>query len=240
MTNIQKTHRSEQGFTLVELAIVMVIIGLLIGGILKGQELIANAKVSATISQLKGLDAAMNTFQDKYNALAGDMLSAQTRLPNGVAADSGNGNGVIDAVAGAAPTAASEGVRAFAQLARADLISGVTPTGAVVFGERLPVVKAAGGMWLGTSAGNGSATGVGANALMGSRIYASLTRTAAAYAAANGAIPVQMMAQVDRKMDDGNPATGGVYTLCGAGGINAGLYVENSGVTCASYVRIMN
>ena len=62
---------SQAGFTLVELAIVMIIIGLLIAGVLKGQELIGNARVTATVAQIKGIDAATSTFKDTYSDLPG-------------------------------------------------------------------------------------------------------------------------------------------------------------------------
>lgn len=55
--------KQQQGFTLVEIAIVLVIIGLLIGGLLKGQELIASAKVRNTISQMEELKTAVLPFR---------------------------------------------------------------------------------------------------------------------------------------------------------------------------------
>lgn len=76
-TEIKKT----EGFTLVELAVVMTIIGLLIGGILKGQQLIQNARITSTISDAQGYQAAITAFQDQYDALPGDMKTAQQRLP---------------------------------------------------------------------------------------------------------------------------------------------------------------
>ncbi len=76
----------KNGFTLVELSIVLVIIGLLIGGILVGQSLIGSAKLSAQVTQLSQFDSASILFESKYKALPGDYP----------AFGEGNGNGVID------------------------------------------------------------------------------------------------------------------------------------------------
>jgi len=89
--------RSQQsGFTLVEIAIVLVIIGLLLGGILKGQELINSAKVKNLANDFRVIPTYIYAYQDKFKALPGDDPAAQTHLPGGTVADNGNGNGVID------------------------------------------------------------------------------------------------------------------------------------------------
>ncbi len=88
--------RRQQGFTLVEIAIVLVIIGLLIGGVLKGQEMITNAKVSKVENDYKGITAAILAYQDRYGVMPGDDPAAATRFPGTWnAADNGNGNGSI-------------------------------------------------------------------------------------------------------------------------------------------------
>ena len=61
---LKLNRTSQSGFTLVELAIVLMIIGLLIGGILRGQELMENARVTSTIQQTKAYDGATTTFRD--------------------------------------------------------------------------------------------------------------------------------------------------------------------------------
>ena len=64
--------RMRKGFTLVELSIVLVIIGLLIGGVLKGKSMIDNAKVKRIKSDIDGIVAATYGYQDKYGFLPGD------------------------------------------------------------------------------------------------------------------------------------------------------------------------
>ena len=72
--------RNANGFTLIEIAIVLVIIGLLLGGVLKGQELITGARVRNLISQQDGIKAAFFGFQDRFRALPGDYASASTNI----------------------------------------------------------------------------------------------------------------------------------------------------------------
>jgi prepilin-type N-terminal cleavage/methylation domain-containing protein len=101
----------QAGFTLVEIAIVLVIIGLLLGGILKGQEMITQAKIKNIINDFNGVTAAVNTYQDRYRALPGDDVTAATRWAT-QGAVSGNGNGILagtyNNVLAAAPVAAQE------------------------------------------------------------------------------------------------------------------------------------
>jgi prepilin-type N-terminal cleavage/methylation domain-containing protein len=80
----------ERGFTLVELAIVLVIIALVLGGVLKGQEMVTQAKVKSAISDFSGLSAAYYGYQDRYRAIPGDDPGAAGRWP-GAAAGDGNG-----------------------------------------------------------------------------------------------------------------------------------------------------
>ena len=81
----------QKGFTLVEIAIVLVIIGLLLGGILKGQEMITQAKIKNVIADFSGISAAYHGYQDRYRAIPGDDINA-TRWTGATA---GGGNGVV-------------------------------------------------------------------------------------------------------------------------------------------------
>jgi len=83
--------RKTRGFTLVEIAIVLVIVGLLLGGILKGQEMITQARIKNVIGDFSGIAAAYHGYQDRYRAIPGDDPGAA----RWTGATAGSGNGVV-------------------------------------------------------------------------------------------------------------------------------------------------
>lgn len=85
--------RNQSGFTLIEIAIVLVIIGLLLGGVLKGQELINSARVKNLATDFRNLPVLIYGYQDKYKALPGDDIAAVSHV---AATGNGDGNGIIN------------------------------------------------------------------------------------------------------------------------------------------------
>lgn len=243
-------RQGERGFTLVELAIVMIIIGLLIGGILKGQELIANARVTSQVSQVKGIDAAMTTFRDQYASLPGDIANPNTRLPNctvAICSTVGDGNSFVqNATAndpGQAP-ANSEGGRAFIHLAAAGVLGGVNP-GLTAYGAGANPSAQIGNGVLTFGYSNGTFAGLASGGATDAGHYL-VTNSNDTTAAAGSILQPKVAANIDRKLDDGNPNTGSVRAIGGVGAANcaslataAGVYNENLGTAvCALAVRI--
>lgn len=241
----------QAGFTLVELAVVMIIIGLLIGGILKGQELITNAQVTAAVSQVKGYDAAVTTFRDTYAAVPGDMSNATTRLPECGGASpnctDGGGNNRIDTVAAGVNPAnvADENVQVWLHLGLADLISGVQDTGALNFSENLPEASIGGGYFLGFHTDGTTpinAGQVGPTARAGHYITLVGAPDLASDAAGAEALRASQAARIDRKMDDGAPETGSVLAgNAGTGSCDNGAQAYDEATdsfACVLHVRI--
>jgi prepilin-type N-terminal cleavage/methylation domain-containing protein len=134
-----KQLKNQKGFTLVEIAIVLVIIGLLLGGVLKGQELIQNAKVKRLVDDMKGTQAMLASYQDRYRALPGDDLTAATRFPvlgASPAATNGNGNGLI--AGGKFDNAAVESKSFWQHVRRANLATGSAAIPSTVAATYLP------------------------------------------------------------------------------------------------------
>lgn len=153
-------HRSKAvpGFTLIELSIVMVILGLLIGGIMAGKSLIRASGLRSVIKERDVFATATGTFQERYNALPGDMPNAysywhtlgiagcmtDTTVAGGC---NGNGNGYVD-------HAGNEGSRFWMHLSFAGLIPGSysgLPVDVNGFGVVTPASKLAPNTWAATS-----------------------------------------------------------------------------------------
>ena len=135
------------GFTLIEVSIVLVIIALIVGGILVGEDLIVSAKIRSEATQLQKFRTAVNSFRNKYDAVPGDILPADAaRFGLGYTAILGsdsNGNGIIDY-----PLSNfifwTEHLNFFSQLSKAKMIDGsytVNPWGLESVGQNFPELK---------------------------------------------------------------------------------------------------
>lgn len=148
--DMRLTHR---GFTLIEIAVVLVIIGLILGGVFKGQEMIVQAKIRNAIADYHGVAAAYQSYQDRYHQLPGDDPTAGARWAGAVA---GNGDGIVSGAYNvncvAAAAANIESCLWWDHLRRAGFISGVgrqAPTNAMAGLVGVQTGDGTGGMALG-------------------------------------------------------------------------------------------
>lgn len=186
----QITKNGQAGFTLIEIAIVLVIIGLLLGGVLKGQEMITQGKIKNIISDFNGVQAAYYGYQDRYKAIPGDDVGAAARWAG---ATSGGGNGALAGAYNAAPATAVESNLFWQHLRFAGFIPG--PASGVVGGTQ--PTNAVTGM-LGVETGDGppptGTVGLGLTGLI--------------ICSAN--LPGKIATAVDSQLDDGIATTGQV------------------------------
>ena len=122
-----KNMKKQKGFTLIEIAIVLVIIGLLVGGVLQGQELIENSRVKQAAKDMNGTAAAMFAYQDRYKRLPGDDGLVAALIARGDAWASvvaGDLNGTLDVALAATFTGAGESGAFWQQLRAAGFIAG--------------------------------------------------------------------------------------------------------------------
>ncbi len=133
--------KRQSGFTLIEIAIVLVIIGLLLGGILKGQELINSARVKNLATDFRNVPLFIYGYQDKFRALPGDDSAADTHVSGTNASTGGTkGNGVIEG-AWDSTTTTEESYLFWQHVRLAGLAPGSTTTGATDY----PPLNALGG-----------------------------------------------------------------------------------------------
>ncbi len=201
MTMTMQLKKPQSGFTLVEIAIVLVIVGLLLGGILKGQELINSARVRNLADTSAGTQAAYYGFIDRFRRVPGDMQ--QGEADNAIAAtinSGGDGNGRLDD-AGAAANVWQEAAALWEHLAKAGFIKGTydgfDDAGAIPADEATyieagaPINAFNESMVMGRTADyRGTNPAVRLNLVFGR------------------GIPVDIARELDVKLDDGRPWTG--------------------------------
>jgi prepilin-type N-terminal cleavage/methylation domain-containing protein len=260
MIPVQKHMRGSAGFTLVELAIVMIIIGLLIAGVLKGQALIANAQVTATVAQIKSTEAATSTFRDTYSAIPGDIVNPATRLPSCtnaclVAAGALNGNGRLENLPSATPIGA-EGEAFFAQLNVAGLVTGLQggAAGSTTVNGNFPATKISNNVLQASTARNnvvGDFIGLIGAGVPDQGLYLTINPAIAAPAVGTTALKPDQAQRLDTKMDDGIPDTGLVRAFgnaaivanalnCGNAGPPGVYATDTAASACGLYVHMQN
>lgn len=196
-------RQKQMGFTLVEIAIVLVIIGLLLGGVLKGQELINSAKVKNFANDFRNIPLFIYGYQDKYKALPGDDAAAATRITGATTATtpaSAQGNGVINGNWNTTTTT-DESYLFWQHVRLAGLAAGPT---SVTDPDYIP--KNAEGGIIGIEAGNAGYIGdiAGPPAIQG------LNST---YVICSSGILGKFAKQLDITMDDGNTQTGSMRVV---------------------------
>src|SRR5262245_2770541 len=205
MHGLSPSPSAIKGLTFIEITIVMTISGLLLQALIVGQDLIHNARVHDIVAQQNAAEAAFQAFQDRFRTLPGDYSAASTNINCGASPClNGNGNGRIEAGTGGA---IHEEILAWQHLSAAGFLQGnyhmpnagisaPTPdnTPSSVFGGYLAIVYD--NNW-----------GYGGNGVARHNIKT------------GNNVPAAVLAEVDRKIDDGRPGSGRFQfsTYAGAG-----------------------
>ncbi|MGB7815271.1 MAG: prepilin-type N-terminal cleavage/methylation domain-containing protein [Methylotenera sp.] len=185
----------QTGFTLIELAIVLVIIGLLLGGVLRGQELINSARVKNITRDFQNVQVYIYGYQDRFRAVPGDDNNAVGHVGAADNASTGGplGNGQIGGAWDSA-TPTDESYRFWQQVRLAGLAPGSTALGTPEFEPR------------NASGGRIGIQSIGAG-------FAEINNMQGAYAVCSGLILGRDALQLDTTLDDGNTATGNVRVV---------------------------
>lgn len=216
-------NKKISGFTLVELAVVMIIIGLLLAGVLKGQAMVRNAEIKKLVATVDMLRTGARTFQDKYGSLPGDLVNAQTRIPGCAAMAEclsvGDGNGIIgtprvdDWSMDDQSAIDTEATQFWVHMAMADLIHDVAPANGPVWGGFYPSSPMGGGFHV------IHAEEPAPNRANGHYFVLRFPPTGSAHvlAAGNAVLTPAVAARLESEYDDNSPNSGAIIADDAAG-----------------------
>ena len=209
---------AQRAFTLVELSIVLVILGLLVGGILVGQDLIHGSSVKKQITQIEQYRTSMNSFRDKYHGIPGDLRAATANgfgmIARAGTAGHGDGSGLIDGCVTNGRDAGCETLLYWTDLSFAGML---TPTLNTATDAAATITAATLNQYLPLGSLGSTAITVFTD---GSMNYFQLTNvtsaTAGVYSLAPTLTPMDAF-NIDEKLDDGNPLDGSTRAMGGTG-----------------------
>ena len=181
----------EGGFTLLDIVLVLVIAGLLVQAVIYGQSLVEAARVQALVAQQGAVTAALLAFQDRFRAWPGDYGNTQAAIDcEGSPCPGGNDNGIVEA------ESSNEDIIAWTQLSATGFLSEYfrieSPTTMTPSPANTPRNVFGGYLHIGSDALWGTSTNA-ANKLN---------------VKAGNYVPVEVLAEIDRRIDDGRPVTG--------------------------------
>lgn len=203
--------KQQHGFSLLELAIALAVLAILAGGVLKGRELLNSARVQATLTDIANLETALSAFQARYSALPGDFIAASAA---GLSNSGGNGNGLIEG---------EETCAVFTHLQLSGFIQGDFTPGSNASGDCTP--------------GSTMDNQFSGQYVLNHTFQGPNSRENAMVLLIGESIPVSQAAEIDRKLDDGNPLRGAIQIVSGEEEIcttDTGQWDELQGASCAA------
>lgn len=225
---------SKLGFSLTELSVVVVIIAILLAGILKGQNLINEAKLQAIVSEVSSHKVAVNSFYAKYAKYPGDFNEAVAYW--GATTANGDNNGYIE-FKNTVVTPVYEGYRLWQHLSYAGMVNspylGTATTSIPALGTDVPLSKSGGGYLFDYSSSGTTYNGVIGGAygmdLKNVMILGIPIATVASPVKVNGVLTATQAMSLDTKMDDGLASSGNVEGSKGVGSASPSCYYATDG-----------
>jgi prepilin-type N-terminal cleavage/methylation domain-containing protein len=195
---ILKKMNKQTGFTLIELAIVLVIIGLLLGGVLRGQELINSARVKNLTRDFQNVQVYLYGYQDRFRVIPGDDGNAAARLPGPPVATSATApnanNGLINGVWDDPAAAGTEAILFWQHVRLAGLAPGPTNLADLTFAP------------INANGGRVGIQSIGAG-------FAEIAGMQGSFAVCSDLILGRDALQIDVTLDDGETSTGNIRAV---------------------------